>query len=82
MTKAVFLLAFLSFFLNLPLGKWRSRYRKFTLPWWLLIHASIPVLIPLRYYLQTPIYTIPLFILLAVLAQYLGAKGRIEKIGE
>jgi hypothetical protein len=56
------------------LGKWRTKYKKFTFPWWLLIHASIPLIIPLRIGLDTPAMFIPLFIAIAVLGQFIGSK--------
>lgn len=59
---------------NIFLGKWRRKYEKFTIPWWLLIHASIPLIIPLRIWLNTPRIFIPLFIGMAVLGQYIGTK--------
>jgi hypothetical protein len=57
---------------NIFLGRWRSRYRKFTFKWWLLIHASIPLIIPLRIWLDTPRIWIPFFIALAVAGQFIG----------
>ncbi|MBS2100753.1 hypothetical protein KEM10_20870 [Carboxylicivirga linearis] len=45
-----------------------------TLPWWLLIHASIPVLIPLRIWLDTPKIWIPLFIVVAIIGQFIGSR--------
>lgn len=66
--------AFFSFIVNIPLGKWRSKYKKFTIPWWLIIHASVPLIIALRIWLGTPRMLIPFFILLAVLGQLTGRK--------
>jgi hypothetical protein len=65
--------------INIPLGKWRNRYKKFTVIWWLLIHASIPLIITLRIWLATPRIYIPLFIALAVLGQFIGTKLHTEK---
>jgi hypothetical protein len=59
---------------NIPLGKWRTRYKKFTIVWWLLIHASIPLVIALRIWLDTPKIAIPIFIGLAVIGQIIGSK--------
>ncbi|MDR1130403.1 MAG: hypothetical protein LBK96_05435 [Prevotellaceae bacterium] len=59
---------------NIFLGIWRIKYRKFTFKWWLLIHASIPLIIPLRIWLHTPAVWIPLFIGLAVAGQFIGNK--------
>lgn len=66
--------ALVTFFINIPLGCWRNKYKKFTLPWWLLIHASIPFVITLRVWLDTPHFFIPLFIGLAIAGQLVGAK--------
>jgi hypothetical protein len=60
--------------INIFLGKWRVKYRKFTLKWWLLIHASIPLIIPLRIWLGTPTIFIPVFIGLAIAGQFAGSK--------
>lgn len=73
----ILFVALTAFLINLPLGMWRSRYKKFTLRWWLLIHASIPVIVALRIWLDTPYAFIPLFIAAAILGQFLG--GRIIK---
>jgi hypothetical protein len=45
-----------------------------SLMWWLMIHASIPLIIPLRIWLDTPTFAIPLFIGLAVVGQLIGSK--------
>lgn len=59
---------------NIFLGKFRAMFRKMTFMWWLMIHASIPLIIPLRISLDTPNIAIPLFIGLAVLGQMIGSK--------
>ena len=59
---------------NIPLGKWRSKYKKFTIIWWLLIHASIPLIVAMRIWLDTPSIYIPLFILSAISGQLIGSK--------
>lgn len=60
--------------INIPLGKWRSKYKKFTIIWWLLIHASIPLIVAMRIWLDTPTAFIPVFILCAILGQLIGSK--------
>lgn len=60
--------------LNIFLGRQRSRYRKMTFMWWLMIHASIPVIVPLRLWLGAPLYCIPVFIALAVAGQVIGSR--------
>lgn len=68
------IVAVLAFVINVPLGRWRSQYKKFSVAWWLLIHASVPFIIGLRIWLDTPRMYTPLFIGLAVLGQYVGKK--------
>lgn len=74
-----------SLVVNIFLGIYRARFRKMTLMWWLIIHASIPMIIPLRIWLDTPKIAIPLFILLAVIGQMIGsrmlAKNQSRKTG-
>ena len=59
---------------NLLLGRYRIRYRKMSLMWWVIIHASLPLVVPLRIWLDTPDMTIPLFIGLAILGQLIGSR--------
>jgi len=59
---------------NIFLGRQRAKFRKMTLMWWIMIHASIPLIIPLRIWLNTPTITIPLFIGLAIIGQIIGSK--------
>ena len=63
-----------SFLINVPLGIWRERYKKLSLPWFIIIHLSVPVIIVLRIYLKANPYFIPLFIALAVSGQLMGGK--------
>jgi hypothetical protein len=68
-----------AFFLNIPLGLWRRKYKKFSFMWFFLIHASIPLIVPLRLWLNTPNFFIPLFIALVVAGQFIGSKLFINK---
>jgi len=66
--------ALLAFSINLMLGLWGRKYKKFTLPWWLMIHASVPIIIVLRIFHHIPNIFIPLFIIVAVVGQWVGKK--------
>lgn len=55
-------------------GKYRERFRKMTCLWWLIIYASIPFIIPLQIGL-----TIPLFIGMAVMGQFVGSRLEVKK---
>ena len=59
---------------NLFLGRYRTKYRKMSLMWWIMIHASIPFVLLLRIWLGTPGVFIPVFIVLAVLGQLIGSR--------
>jgi hypothetical protein len=70
----IIIVSAVAFATNIFLGKQRAKCRKFTFKWWLLIHASIPLIIPLRIGLDTPVFCIPLFIGLAVAGQFVGSR--------
>jgi hypothetical protein len=36
------------FIVNLPFGYWRAGLRKFSVPWFLAVHAPVPVVIGIR----------------------------------
>ncbi|WP_321480373.1 hypothetical protein [uncultured Bacteroides sp.] len=71
---SVVIVSAVSLIINIFLGKFRARYQKMTLMWWLMIHASIPLIIPLRIWFDTPKIAIPLFIVLAFIGQMIGSK--------
>lgn len=71
------LLLSISVALNLPLGYIRQDYERFTVPWWILIHAAIPAIIPLRRILlgkNSPRYVIPVNIAAAIVGQLGGGE--------
>ena len=72
----ILIVAIVTLAINLLLGRWRVRYRKFSPMSWVLIHASIPIVIPLRIGLGVPLWTVPVFITLGVAGQALGARLR------
>jgi len=79
--SAVVIVSAFSFLINLPLGFWREHFKRFSLPWIIIVHLSVPVIIALRIYLKTNLYFIPLFIALAVAGQLTGGKlTRLRKI--
>ncbi|MDR2168545.1 MAG: hypothetical protein LBP59_00190 [Planctomycetaceae bacterium] len=70
----VIIISTISLVINIFLGRERKKYKKNTLMWWIMIHASIPLIIPLRIWLNAPLISIPLFILLAIAGQLIGDK--------
>ena len=69
-------LSCLAFFLNIPCGYIRESCRKFSMRWWLWIHATIPLLIVYRIVFGTSKWFIPVGILLAVFGQVAGSRLR------
>lgn len=70
----IIVVSIISLGINILLGKYRARFSKMTLMWWLMIHASIPLIVTLRIYLDTPKIAIPLFIILAIIGQVIGGR--------
>lgn len=60
--------------INLPFGMWRSGCRKFSLKWFVAVHAPVPLVIAVRLLLDVPSIYIPLFIAAAIGGQFIGGK--------
>ncbi|MGE5439366.1 MAG: hypothetical protein ACM3UR_05870 [Bacteroidota bacterium] len=62
------------FLLNLPFGFWRSRVKKFSLQWFLAIHAPVPLVYAIRMYagISWHLATFPVLIGSFFLGQYVG----------
>lgn len=70
-----------SFICNLPLGRWRTTVKKFSLNWFLAVHLSIPLIIFLRLKLGLSAWDIPLNLAAAVAGQYLGGSAMCRQGG-
>ena len=46
--RTLWALALAVLVLNLPFGFWRAGVKKFTLPWFVAVHAPVPVIVVLR----------------------------------
>jgi hypothetical protein len=68
--------------LNLPFGFWRAGLRRFSLPWFVAVHAPVPLVIGLRALVGVG-WTLGTFTLLAgafLAGQILGARSRRWRI--
>lgn len=72
MTLHIALVSLICFVVNIPLGIWRERTRKFSWQWFVAIHASIPFIIALRIGLHLHPIAIPINIAAAVAGQFVG----------
>ncbi|MBI4299583.1 MAG: hypothetical protein HY677_00475 [Chloroflexi bacterium] len=70
----VLLLVAFAFAINMPLGQWRSRQRKFSPKWLVGVHLSIPFIFLLRVAWHLPLAVIPAQIACVAAGQYLGAR--------
>ena len=78
-----------TFLLNIPFGMWRASVRKFSLTWMVAVHASVPIIVALRLWLDVSYMLIPVLIAIAVLSQWVGSRlyqyrvewNRMRKVG-
>lgn len=68
-----------AFLANVPLGLWRVRLRRWSIPWLLACDGSVPVLWLLRRALDAPSWVIPFEIGLALLAN-LGVPWLLRRL--
>jgi len=74
-TTAILATAAFACLLNLPLGRWRARCRRYSFAWFVAIHASIPVIVGLRIGFGIPWGWAPLFVGAAVVGQLSGGRA-------
>lgn len=66
------------FVINLPFGWWRAGLRKLSLPWFVAIHAPVPLVVALRWAADIPFQwsLLPLFVAAYFAGQFTGARLR------
>ena len=74
MTLAVILVALATYIINIPAGFWRHGLKKFSLQWFIAIHAAVPLVILLRVLagIEWRPATIAFLVLCYFLGQYSG----------
>ena len=75
----ILLVSVICLLVNIPLGRMRERSRKFSMPWILWVHASIPLIILLRIWLKLHLIAIPINIASAILGQFIGGAPEKKK---
>lgn len=70
----IIILLLIAFLVNIPLGYWRRDKKKFSLSWYVLIHASIPLIYILRKTWGITFSYVPFFVTFAIFGQVLGSK--------
>lgn len=64
----------MSYILNVPMGALRTRTKKLSIPWFLCVHATIPVIYFGRMFSHLDLKYVPIFITAAILGQVWGGK--------
>ena len=79
--QAVAFVTAFTFALNVPFGWWRAGVRKFSVAWFVAIHAAVPIVVALRYALGLPFRweTLPLFVAAYFGGQFVGARLRAKR---
>ena len=72
------LLALITFIINIPFGFWREGVKKFSVHWFIAVHAAVPVVITLRIMagIKWQILTILFLVFCYFLGQFTGARLR------
>ncbi len=73
----VIALCSLTTMINLIFGFFRNRTRKYSINWFLCIHAPIPFIFLARTFSHLGVVYIPLFVLAALTGQILGGKMEV-----
>ena len=76
--QSVWTVAILVLVMNLPFGFWRAGLKRFTLPWFVAVHAPVPLVIGLRVLtgLGWRLSTLPLLVGAFFAGQFLGGRFR------
>ncbi|HSN72316.1 MAG TPA: hypothetical protein VLT59_12450 [Steroidobacteraceae bacterium] len=64
------------FLINLPFGYWRAGLKKMSPPWFVAIHAPVPLVIALRYAMGLPFswVNLPFFVAAYFAGQAVGSR--------
>ncbi len=78
MNTTVLYLAAATLFINIPFGFWREGVRKFSVKWFIAVHAAVPVVIALRIMagIEWRAATIAFLVFCYFLGQSIGARLR------
>ena len=65
---------------NLPFGFWRAGVRRLSLPWFLAVHAPVPLVIGLRVLsgLGWQLFSVPVLASAFLAGQFLGGRLRLR----
>jgi hypothetical protein len=63
---------------NLPFGFWRAGLRRFTVAWFVAVHAPVPIVVVLRIFsgLGFQVSTVPILVTAYFMGQFVGGRLR------
>jgi len=76
--QVITFISLFAFSLNIPFGILRTKFNKYSLGWFLCIHAPIPLVAGIRIFTKVSFYYIPLFLIVSILGQIVG--GKLKKL--
>lgn len=67
-------ISIITFLINIPFGILRNKHNPYTIMWFVYIHLPIPLIFFMRHYTNISYLFIPLFVLTAMLGQFVGGR--------
>jgi len=82
MLDKTLLIALITLAINIPFGYWREGVKKFSLQWFVAVHAAVPLVIAMRIMagLEWQLPRIALFVACYFLGQLVGARLKKAKV--
>lgn len=76
------LVALTTMVINIPMGYWRESVKKFSVFWFLAVHAAVPLVVLMRHKSEIGFawYTYPPMIICYFGGQYIGSRYRRSKV--
>ncbi len=70
-----------TFVLNVPFGYWRAGVTKFSLQWFVAVHAVVPLVVYMRHLAGLPFRwsLLPLYVAAYFGGQYVGSRWRLQR---
>jgi len=75
----IIVLLIITYLINIPFGIVRKRYKKFSIGWFICIHAPIPIVAFIRISTQISFKFIPILIAAAIAGQMTGSRVKNNK---
>ncbi len=80
MINTILILGITTIIINIPFGYWREGVRKFSINWFIAVHAAVPIIITLRIMtgIEWRVATIAFLVICYFLGQFFGARLKLR----